>query len=137
MKPGFNPINEPNDSFELTPMIDVVFLLIAFFMTVTNMISANLVEIEVPDASEAKVPEQQINRQFITVDGQGTVYFGSTEVYDMRDVTEKIAALHAENPDLKVYIRGDAGVAHREINRVMQAVSDGGVFDVIFATEQN
>ena len=49
---------ENDGAFELTPMIDVVFLLITFFMTVTSFASAELIQVAMPIAPQAKVPEE-------------------------------------------------------------------------------
>ena len=58
---------ENDGAFELTPMIDVVFLLITFFMTVTSFASAELIQVAMPIAPQAKVPEVVGYRLFIDV----------------------------------------------------------------------
>ena len=65
---------EVDPEFELTPMIDVVFLLIAFFMTLISFISAELVELELPEAVEASIPEEPGDRQYISIDREGQLY---------------------------------------------------------------
>ena len=68
---------ENDGAFELTPMIDVVFLLITFFMTVTSFASAELIQVAMPIAPEAKVPEEVGDRQFISVSENGTYFLGA------------------------------------------------------------
>ncbi len=54
---------EADPEFEMTPMIDVVFLLIAIFMTLISFISSELIKLEVPEAEEATIPEEPGERQ--------------------------------------------------------------------------
>ena len=69
--------SEDDGKFEMTPMIDVVFLLITFFMTVTSYASAELVQVAMPIAPEAKVPEDVGDRQFLSVSENGTFFLGA------------------------------------------------------------
>lgn len=65
-----------DDKFELTSMIDVVFLLIAFFMTVTSFASSELIQVKMPVAPQATVPEDIGNRQFLSISENGTYFLG-------------------------------------------------------------
>ena len=66
--------DEADPEFELTRMIDVVFLLIAFFMTLMSFISAELIKLELPTAEEASIPEDPGDRQYISVTTSGELY---------------------------------------------------------------
>ena len=68
---------ENDGAFELTPMIDVVFLLITFFMTVTSFASAELIQVAMPIAPQAKVPEEVGDRQFVSVTEDGIYFLGA------------------------------------------------------------
>ena len=68
---------EGDDKFEMTPMIDVVFLLITFFMTVTSYASAELIQVAMPNAPEAKVPDDVGDRQFLSISETGTFFLGA------------------------------------------------------------
>ncbi len=126
-------VSQDNEGFELTPMIDVVFLLIAFFMMVSTMVSDEMIPIEIPLAEEAVVPEDTRGRQFISITADGTLFLGARAV-ELEALTPAIREGAETIPNFKVYIRADAGVPHREVRDVMQAVADGGVFDIVFAS---
>jgi biopolymer transport protein ExbD len=129
---------EPEDSdahFELTPMIDVVFLLIAFFMVLTNFITQELIALEIPIAEEASVPEEQRDRQFISIQADGTLFFGAMPI-DYDELAERLVRSLDANPSMRVYLRADATAPHRYINDVMAACAEAGIFDLIFATNQ-
>jgi biopolymer transport protein ExbD len=128
--------DETDPSFELTPMIDVVFLLIAFFMVLTNFITRELIDLEVPIAEKATVPDEQRDRQFISIQADGALYFGALPIaYD--DLSNYLIRALAANPNMKLYLRADADAAHRYINDVMAACAAAGIFDLIFATNQS
>lgn len=122
--------------FELTPMIDVVFLLIAFFMTLISFISAELVELELPEAEQASIPEEPGERQYISIDAEGQIYYGATEI-SAEALTAQLIAMKAELPQLKVFLRADSNTAHRHVNRVMEATAEAGIFDLIFASAKD
>ena len=117
-------------------MIDVVFLLIAFFMTLISFISAELVELELPEAVEASIPEEPGDRQYISIDREGQIYFGASAITE-EALTAQLVALKAELPRLKVFLRADSNTAHRHVNSVMKATAKAGIFDLIFASAKD
>jgi len=124
---------EVDPEFELTPMIDVVFLLIAFFMTLISFISSELVELELPEAEQASIPKEPGERQYISIDVEGQLYFGAAPI-TAEALTLQLAKLKGEIPQLKVFLRADVNTAHRHVNRVMEATAKAGIFDLIFAS---
>lgn len=127
--------SDTDEGFELTPMIDVVFLLIAFFMTITAEITEENIKIEVPIAEEAKVPEERGIRQTISIDETGQIFFGSRLMVP-DELTEAIRFALETDPETRVYLRADARAAHRHVQQVMRATAAAGLYDLIFATNQ-
>lgn len=128
--------DETSAEFELTPMIDVVFLLIAFFMTLISFISVELVELELPEAEQATVPEEPGERQYISIDREGQIYLGAVPA-SADELTNRLRSLRQDLPSLKVFLRADAQTPHRYVNRVMDATARAGIFDLIFASERD
>ncbi len=128
--------DEQDPEFELTPMIDVVFLLIAFFMTLISFISSELIELELPEAEQATIPEEPGERQYISVDLSGQIYLGAVPISE-EALTNQLAAIRADLPQLKVFLRADSNVAHRHVNTVMEATAKAGIFDLIFASAKD
>ena len=127
---------EADPEFEMTPMIDVVFLLIAFFMTLISFISSELIKIELPEAEEANIPEDPGERQYISIDNEGQSYWGAKPItYEALPLALEKA--RQRNPRLKVYLRADASTTHRYVNKVMAACAKAQVFDVIFANNKD
>lgn len=127
---------EVDPEFELTPMIDVVFLLIAFFMTLISFISAELIELKLPEAKQATIPEDPGERQYISVDLEGDAYFGAAPI-SYEALPAALVAARTAQPTVKIYLRADADTPHRHVNRVMEACASAGVFDLIFASNKD
>ncbi|GHB99905.1 ExbD/TolR family protein [Cerasicoccus arenae] len=134
MKP--RPIDETTDLPDLTPMIDIVFLLIVFFMTVANMQVMQQVEIDVPIAESSTIPEDRANRITVTLKDDGSIYYGPTLVV-LDDLPAIISQNKSDVPSLKVYVRADARVPFKHVREVFAATAKGGVPDVVFATFQS
>jgi len=117
-------------------MIDVVFLLIAFFMTLISFISAELVQLELPEAELATIPEEPGERQYVSVDINGQLYLGAKPITD-EALTSHLIALKSELPQVQVFLRADSNVAHRHVNTVMEATAKAGIFDLIFAAAKD
>ena len=128
--------DEVNPEFELTPMIDVVFLLIAFFMTLISFISAELIELELPEAEQATVPEDPGERQYISIISSGEVFFGSSEV-SYESLPAALVQARSELPNMKLFLRADSETPHRYVNKVMDACAKAGIFDLIFASSKD
>lgn len=124
-----------DDGFQLTPMIDVVFLLIAFFMVITSEISEENIKLSIPIASEAIVPDEPGLRQTISVSANGVIFFGAREM-EPEGLPDAIRMVMDRNPETRLYVRADAGAAHRHVQAIMKAAAQNGIFNIIFATNQ-
>jgi len=124
-----------DDEIDLTPMIDVVFLLIVFFMTVANMITAEKIPVEMPVAIHSVIPEEFGGRNTITVTEDGSIFAG-TLATDLDGLEAILDAELQRDPKLKVYIRADRFTEHQFINDVMETCAAVGIFNVIFAAYQ-
>jgi len=116
-------------------MIDVVFLLIAFFMVITSQITDENIKISIPIAEEALVPEERGQRQTISVSADGEIFFGARQMAP-DELSGAIRQVVAGDPMTRMYLRADSGAAHRHVQEVMKAPAEAGIFDVIFATNQ-
>ena len=128
--------DDVDPEFELTPMIDVVFLLIAFFMTLISFISSELIQLELPEAEKATIPEEPGERQYISINAAGEFFFGAQPTTE-EALTARLIQLKEELPTLKVFLRADSDTPHRYVNRVMEATAKAGIFDLIFASAKD
>lgn len=117
-------------------MIDIVFLLIVFFMTVAKMQVQERIEIEVPIAANAVIPEDRSSRVVVTIQNDGALFFGSQPIV-VEDMTAYVQQAREVSPKIKVYIRADARVPFKEVRKLFAAAAAGGVPNVIFASFQS
>ena len=123
-----------DEKVDLTSMVDVVFLLIIFFMVIAVQLTAKI-EVEIPKADQAKIPKETGRRMDVSIEPDGTLYVGLVE-HSLEQLAGRIQEDKALMPDFKVYIRTDLNTPHEHVRDVMQACADMGVYDIIFATFQ-
>ena len=136
----------------ITPLIDVVFQLIIFFMLVNNIVSEEIVQMVVPNLEDPKTQEMaEDNRIIVSVAPRdhgpadrspdplmfdGTAQFvqvGSKQEFSMNDmegVTDALQAQRAqnENPEnVKVLLRADTALRYAEVQPVMAAITAAGI----------
>ncbi len=141
---------DPEMAVEMTPMIDMVFLLLVFFMVAATMSQVDLTpEVELPVAPKANVPDDLRNRGTInllpigaetpqgnTVTEEAPFMVSGRLVADA-ELSEVIAERRSLEPDLRVYMRIDRKTDFKYVRRGIKACADAGVFDVIFASFQS
>lgn len=129
-------LEQTDDRPDLTPMIDIIFLLIVFFMTVANIVTSERVEIDVPIADQAQVPENQQFRETVTIDEEGNLFLGAREV-TLGELQNVVTAGVQGSPQYQVLLRVDAVTEYRFTREVMSACAEVGAINIIFTTYQS
>ena len=124
---------ETDDSPDLTPMIDVVFLLIVFFMTVATLLTAEKIEIEMPVADKSKVPEDAGRREVISILPDGSIFAGIRRLSGPEELGPIIRNGIETVRGYKVNLRVDANTPHKHVREVMEVCAENGAYDVIFS----
>ena len=118
---------------DMSPMIDMVFLLLIFFIVVSQVIDEKP-RVEIPDATHAKVPEDTTGRFMITVKRDESLYLGSDPISkEIDDVKERIETEINANPRLRILIRADGSVPYEVNEKIMNACAEVGALDIIFS----
>jgi len=124
---------ESNDSPDLTPMIDVVFLLIVFFMVVAQRMSEQYIALDsLAIAANAQVSEQPPPRTIISVSEDpinGYQYYWGEQLIDESAITEAVK----RHPDWSVLLRVTPEITQATVDDVLQLIAAGGQSKVIFA----
>jgi biopolymer transport protein ExbD len=116
---------------DMAPMIDLVFLLLIFFM-VASVVTVKKVEVEIPQSKHAKVPEDIKDRLMVSIDAAGNYYAGMVEI-KLEDLRDLIAEELELNPNLRVLIRADRRVEYEVCKKLMVACGEVGATDLIYA----
>jgi biopolymer transport protein ExbD len=121
-------------AIDMSPMIDMVFLLLIFFIVASAIVKVEPVKIDVPSAIYAKVPEDETGRFPITVTPDGTLYVGlaQTEV-TLDELKERIGQELEADSELRILIRADSHVKYHYNEEIMEACAEVGATDMIFA----
>ena len=120
---------------DLTPMVDVVFTLVIFFMVSTTFISLESgLPIDLPQAqnNEAQSAEQPT----VTITGEGRIYLAGAEVGEA-SLVEALRPLLTDREDKTVVMRADQSVAYGLPVRVMDLIKQAGADRVAIATGGN
>jgi biopolymer transport protein ExbD len=130
---------QPGDSDEpdvnLTPLIDVVFLLLIFFMVSTTFEHQARIQVELPEASaEPTTPDAEALE--IIVDAQGRYFIGEEQVVNSQLKTLKgaITKVVGDRTDMSVIVRADANTPHQAVVTVLDATSQLGLNRISLAT---
>ena len=124
---------ETTDKIDISPLIDVVFLLLIFFIVTTVFVRETGVEISKPRAASSQDLDQQAI--LIAVTHEGRVWHGGREI-GPDGVRTVVAALLEESPDTPVIIRADSNAATEATVRVIDGAKLGGAASVSLATER-
>ena len=117
----------------LAAMIDVLFLLLIFFMTTSIFREQErMIDVSLP-ATESALPQAPQSPIVITVTRDGTIYLGDRP-YDLDELRTTLDKLGRDFPDETVEIRGDGGSPLRRTIQVMDAAYAAGLHNVFLAT---
>ncbi len=123
----------------MAPMIDMVFLLLIFFMVASHMSKMDRTPVELPVANKSTVPENAGGRQLITIrsldrTGEQVDILMNLKRLEVEEITPLLRKVLLENPDAEIYLRADRYAKHKHVKSVMAACAEGGVVNVIFGT---
>ncbi|MDP4624632.1 MAG: biopolymer transporter ExbD [Akkermansiaceae bacterium] len=124
---------ETSVGIDISPLIDVVFLLLIFFIVTTVFVNETGIEISKPRAASS----DDLDRQsiLIAITSEGRVWQGGREI-GMDGVRPVVAALIGETPDTPVIIRADASTPTQSTVSVIDSAKLAGATSVSLATEK-
>jgi len=133
------PTEGGDDEVNMAPMIDMVFLLLIFFMVASHLSSMERVPVPLPVADKAKVPEEARDRQLVSIlaldeTGEEAYIFMNLKKVGLEEFGPEIIRLREADENLQVYLRADRRVKHKHIKAVMEACAQAGIADIIFGT---
>lgn len=118
---------------DMSAMIDMVFLLLIFFIVASVMVDLDKPAVELPSAVSAKVSEDTTGRAPISVDRTEQIYFRSDPV-SLEELQERLSKEIEDDPDTRVYLRVDQLAPYRVTKKIMKACAEVNALDLIFAT---
>ena len=123
---------EEENEINLTPMLDVVFIMLIFFIVTASFIKEAGIQVERPDAPTAD--RQEDAAILIAISPNDEIWIDRRET-DPRAVKSVIEKLHAENPKGSIVIQADEESTNEMLVVVMEAAKQAGVTNVAIATD--
>ncbi len=117
---------------DMSPMIDMVFLLLIFFIVASQVVDEKP-KVEIPAAAHAKVPEDTTGRLMITVTADERYFVGQVELPDIDALRERLGIEIEADPNLRVLIRADGNTKYKINEKVMTACAEVGATDLIYS----
>ena len=133
---NFRPRREEEVDVNLTPLIDVVFLLLIFFMVSTTFIRESEIELTLPEAS-AEVRENPLDTIDIAIDARGRYFVNGNALINTQLATIRQALNDVRPADAEpvVIISADANATHQAVVTVMDAARQVGMTRITFPTK--
>ena len=123
---------EEENEINLTPMLDVVFIMLIFFIVTASFIKEAGIQVSRPDAITAE--KQEDAAILIAISPNNEVWIDRREV-DSSNIRTHIERLHAENPKGSIVIQADEESTNEILVMVMEAAKQVGVTNVAIATD--
>ncbi|HAJ91431.1 MAG TPA: biopolymer transporter ExbD [Gammaproteobacteria bacterium] len=134
---NLQPGGEDEPEVNLTPLIDVVFLLLIFFMVSTTFEQQSRIQIELPEAtaSPEEIEEESIE---IVIDAQGRYFIGEEQVVntELKTLKSAISKAVGDRGTVPVTIRADASTPHQAVITALDATSQLGLTQISLATSR-
>ena len=129
-------IQPATPGFQIAPMVDIVFLLLIFFLVTWNF-SRNETELEVkvPKAREGKETRRAVGEVILNIKSDGTVVMNRRSM-DSTALLETLTKIVSLYPDQAVILRADENTDYRHVVDVLDACRRANIWNVAFATSR-
>lgn len=132
---NLSPRRREEPEINLTPLIDIVFLMLIFFMVSTTFLRQAELQVALPEASEE--PSEAATKPLeLTINKQGRVFLDGRPLVNNQTETIRRALVEAkgEQESLPLIIRADAGAEHQRVVSALDAAGQAGLNRVSIAT---
>ena len=134
---NLKPRVKEDPEINLTSLIDVVFLLLIFFMVSTTFERQAALRIDLPEASTEPVPMEDVRRMELIIDPRGRMYLNDRQLVDNQPATIEAALLKfaGEERDIPIMLRADAMTPHHFVVTAMDVTGRLGFSRLSIVTE--
>lgn len=125
-------VEEEDAGIDMTPMLDIVFIMLIFFIVTTVFVKEAGIEVNKPAASQAVMPKNA--NIFIAITEDGIVWMDKREI-DIDSVRANLDRLMAEQPSDVIIIQADKDAEHGVVMQVMDQIKAAGIDRISIAAE--
>ena len=126
-----NRHRESIDEINVTPLLDLTFLLLIAFM-ITMPLMEYGTKVSPPEMNSAELPDN--NFKSISLTGKKTILVDNEPVSEA-DLIEKLKALKSANPKIQLLLRADGSCSYKDVIGLMAKIRNGGFSDVTLVTQ--
>ena len=126
--------SEENASVDLTPMLDVVFIMLIFFIVTASFVKEIGLEMARPDTAQSETQSEQQNI-VLKVMANNEIWLEGRRI-DIRSVRANVERLHAENPKAAVVIQSHPKAKNDTLTRIADQSREADVYDVSLVIQE-
>ena len=136
---NLRPRVKEDPTVDLTALIDVVFLLLIFFMVSTTFERPMAMKVDLPEASKVESLAEQTERLELVIDAQGRMFLNDRQLVDDRAQTLKAAFVEAagDRRDLPLILRADRETPHHFVITAMDVAAQLGFINLSIAADRS
>ena len=123
----------PTSEINVTPMVDVMLVLLIIFMVTAPLLTVG-VQVDLP-RTKATIIRGEDEPLAITVNRDGQLFLQETEI-ELEGLLPRLSAITGNNPDVRIFVRGDAAVDYGRVMEVMGTINAAGYKKVALVTRQ-
>ena len=125
--------HKPMSDINVTPMVDVMLVLLIIFMVTAPMLTVG-VEVELP-RTKASMIQGKDEPLAVSIDAEGRIFLQETEL-DIDSLAPRLLAITENNPDARIFVRGDKAINYGRVMEVMGTINAAGFRKVALVTER-
>jgi len=126
-------VDEDENEINLTPMLDVVFIMLIFFIVTASFIKEAGIDVNRPDAPQTLSKPEDANI-LVIITANDEIWI-DRRLIDPRAVRANIERLHAENPEGSVVIQANKQSTNKMLVQVMDSARSAGVYNISIADQ--
>jgi biopolymer transport protein ExbD len=126
---------EEDSQVDLTPMLDVVFIMLIFFIVTASFVNESGLDVNRPPTTDQPPPEMENKNIVFNVTDNGDIMFEGRRI-DVRSVRANVERVHAENPSAKVIISADPKAKTEIFVQISDQAREAGVYDISLSTKE-
>jgi biopolymer transport protein TolR len=134
MQTGSAEAEDVRSDINVTPLVDVVLVLLIIFMVVTPMLQKGM-PVELPITKNPDKKPDSENQVIISVKADSTIYIEQNWV-PKTELISQLKEMHDRNPSREILIKGDARLMYKDIKKVMDMINEAGFENVGLITEK-
>jgi biopolymer transport protein ExbD len=133
MKKCSQSVHHSVTELNITPLLDLAFVLLVIFI-ITTIPPVKDLDLKLPTAyKQLKDPPRKAN--YISVQADGTLYLNKKQMADANEMLQTLISLRTDDPDLNIIIRGDGLSKYKQIRAILDVCQQANVPKVDLATE--